>query len=404
MVYQTLFFVLFTTMFIQSGALLASWRLNPHEVGLRDWGAAQLIMALGAALAVVAIVLAGKRAGGEVPLAVLLLRDVGAVFGNTGWILAWQAVRRFYHKPAFSYWLVPGWALFTGVVMVPGTYLPGWRVGVIGVVIGICSAMIVWEIFRARQESRFVTWTAGLSMAAVTLAWLARAASSFADLERTSGAAAIDLACTYTGIVMSTVFTFSLILMTNQRIHQQLRDQAAEDPLTGALNRRAFFDASKPIMATLRREPVGLAVAVVDIDHFKTINDRYGHAVGDEVLARFSAVARATLRESDLFARYGGEEFVILMQHTDDQAAVLAVERLRGVWDRETISAGGDTLRVTFSAGIRHAAGPLDVSLDDLLKAADQALYGAKRRGRNRTVLSSEPLAAGAFSPLPGEA
>ncbi|WP_126456843.1 GGDEF domain-containing protein [Sulfuriflexus mobilis] len=389
-IYSTLLFIQFTTLMIQAIALLVSWRQNPREVGLRDWGIAQALMAIGSLLIAAAILLSDQASGAEPPLFVLLVRDAGVGMVNTGWFLAWMGIRHFYRRRAFSYGLLPVFAVIFIMILLPGAHLPGWRVAVTSLSIVSFSAMIIWELYRKKSEHYIVTHMAGMAMAFVTLGWLARGLSLVGDLQRASGSATVDLICAYSSIVMGMVFTFSLLLMTNQRILQRLRHQAAIDPLTGALNRRAFFEASRPLLAALRRDRVSLALAVVDIDHFKKVNDHYGHAVGDQVLRHFSRLTHDSLREGDLFARYGGEEFVILFQNSSPEQAEQAIDRLRETWSAQRTDASEATHNVKFSAGISYASGPAPVTLESMLKEADNALYAAKNTGRNCTVISQE--------------
>ncbi len=390
MVFETLFFVLFSTLLIQAAALFQSWRQNPEEVGLRDWGISEALMASASLLVVLGLWLTGDSTGADTPWLALLIRDIAAGAASSGWFLAWLSIRRFYHRPAFRYWLVPAYGAAFTLLMLPGSHFPGWRIVTVALSICIFAALVNWELNRTKKERNIVTHIAGAAMVFVIASWLTRALTVIEDLNRASGTSFIDQLCIYSSILMSMVVTYALILLTNQRIHQRLRNQASIDPLTGALNRRAFFEASKPLLGAVRRDTVNLAVGVVDIDHFKKINDNYGHGVGDQVLMQFSNLAPKVLREGDLFARYGGEEFVILLQNSSMEQATQAVDRLRKAWNNRDVNVGEERLSVTFSAGISHASGPAPVTLDELLKAADHALYQAKESGRNLTVTYQE--------------
>jgi diguanylate cyclase (GGDEF)-like protein len=123
-------------------------------------------------------------------------------------------------------------------------------------------------------------------------------------------------------------------------------------------------------------------VLIFDLDQFKTINDRYGHAIGDEALKLFAVTARKTLRASDLFARFGGEEFVVMLPGSLGEATA-AAERVRRAFERAAVSVAGCTLGATVSVGA--ASTPRDASVATLLTTADRALYRAKANGRNRT-------------------
>jgi diguanylate cyclase (GGDEF)-like protein/PAS domain S-box-containing protein len=176
---------------------------------------------------------------------------------------------------------------------------------------------------------------------------------------------------------------------SQQRIEKQndeLRHLANHDPLTGCLNRRAFFTALDPLFTQAQADGQALSCIMGDIDHFKLCNDRYGHAVGDRVIKAVAATIGQGLREADLLCRYGGEEFCVILPGVDlDQAAAVA-ERLREQIQAVSGSAVGGpaTLKVTSSFGVASIKGMLDPT--DLIQKADAALYAAKSHGRNRVV------------------
>ena len=157
---------------------------------------------------------------------------------------------------------------------------------------------------------------------------------------------------------------------------------AVTDPLTGIPNRRAFVDRAAAAIATSNRREIPLSAVFIDIDHFKGINDTFGHATGDFVLKEAAQRINGMKRTEDLFCRYGGEEFVLLLPFTTlDQAAVFA-ERVRSAIAARPFDHVGRVVPVTLSAGVAtYAAGS---TLDSLLQRADQAMYRAKQGGRNR--------------------
>ena len=168
------------------------------------------------------------------------------------------------------------------------------------------------------------------------------------------------------------------------RLIEELKHSADTDYLTGILNRRAFTAAGNQRLRRARESRLSLAVILFDIDHFKAVNDTYGHDAGDQVLIRIATVARTELRDGEILARYGGEEFVVMPGHCDLAAARIVAERLRRAIEAEPLTlAGGQVLRVTASFGVTASDNPLD-ALDALFQAADLALYRAKHNGRNR--------------------
>jgi diguanylate cyclase (GGDEF)-like protein/PAS domain S-box-containing protein len=170
-------------------------------------------------------------------------------------------------------------------------------------------------------------------------------------------------------------------------LEQQLLHLATTDPLTGALNRRAFEERAEQELQRARRQGSPLCLALLDLDHFKRINDQHGHPVGDEVLRRFSRLCQQQARRTDLFARYGGEEFIFLLPDTDADAARHLLERLRLALAALDIATPNGTLRVSVSIGLASIGANDD--LHRLQGVADAALYRAKRQGRNRVELAS---------------
>jgi diguanylate cyclase (GGDEF)-like protein len=172
--------------------------------------------------------------------------------------------------------------------------------------------------------------------------------------------------------------------LERQHLIQELRLRADTDYLTGILNRRAFTTAGSKRLRQAYESNEALPVLLFDIDHFKAVNDTYGHEAGDLVLKRVATLVRDQLRDGELVARYGGEEFVVMPAQCSPPQALQLAERLRQAIAAEPIElADGRALQVTASFGVASAGGPV-ASLDHLLHAADLALYSAKRKGRNR--------------------
>jgi len=171
----------------------------------------------------------------------------------------------------------------------------------------------------------------------------------------------------------------------NQELQQVLtREQlkARTDDLTGLNNRRHFFDLSKQLFAVAERYQTPLSVLMFDIDHFKRVNDRFGHQVGDAVLKRVAQIARKNTRDADVLARYGGEEFILTLPNTCAQEALAAAENIRERIAACREIADGEEVSVTISAGAA-ARLPDEDTLDRLIQRADEALYAAKSAGRN---------------------
>ena len=174
-----------------------------------------------------------------------------------------------------------------------------------------------------------------------------------------------------------------------EALQAALHEQAVRDFLTGLFNRRYLNEVLPSLLALARRSGEPLAVAIIDFDHFKSVNDRHGHAAGDMLLAEFGALVAARLRKSDVACRYGGEEFCLLLPNTDAITARRKLAVLQEEWRGRAFALESAVLSgCTFSAGIAdsHAA---PGSLDALLRAADAAGFEAKRRGRDRIVVAT---------------
>jgi diguanylate cyclase (GGDEF)-like protein/PAS domain S-box-containing protein len=179
-------------------------------------------------------------------------------------------------------------------------------------------------------------------------------------------------------------------LSATKRLQQELRLMASTDPLTGLLNRRRFLEQAESEFLRSQRYRHELAMVMLDIDHFKTINDTHGHFVGDQVLVALSRATANLLRATDILGRWGGEEFVILMPETPLAGAAILAERLRELLARLTVDTAAGTLHFTISAGVAARGGP-DAGITDIMHRADTALYAAKHHGRNRIqVLAAE--------------
>jgi diguanylate cyclase (GGDEF)-like protein len=176
------------------------------------------------------------------------------------------------------------------------------------------------------------------------------------------------------------------LIIERLRLQERISKEAMIDGLTGLYNRAAFFKRFKEILAFCGRKNDPVAVLMIDADHFKSINDHFGHQVGDRALRFIAEVIAKNLRESDVAGRYGGEEFSVVLPATGLDGARLVAERIRRLCETGTIYAGGQALKITVSIGLTalERVGVLDA--DDIIRQADEALYRAKNLGRNRTV------------------
>ena len=194
------------------------------------------------------------------------------------------------------------------------------------------------------------------------------------------------------GILVLPSLCIGLVMMAHDRLAQRLERLARFDDLTGALSRKAFLELAGARLRRPAQDGMREYVAVVDVDHFKSVNDRYGHAAGDEVLRHFASTVSAPLRRGDAFGRIGGEEFCLICAAAHAVDVTALVERLRQTVESTPCPVPGGALRYTFSAGIAGWDGR--ESLASLLARADSLLYAAKVGGRNRVEASALDEAA----------
>jgi diguanylate cyclase (GGDEF)-like protein len=201
-------------------------------------------------------------------------------------------------------------------------------------------------------------------------------------------------------VVSCSVLPLAFIWMMNARLLLHLNRQSMVDPLTELLNRRGLQAAAEVELARYARTGHELAIVILDLDFFKLLNDRYGHAAGDLVLCEFSVFLRSMIRETDVAGRIGGEEFVLILPGLGPISAFSTIERLRLAVADHSFQLGSRHTRITASFGIAVSGGRKDLSWETLQHEADLALYAAKRDGRNMARLYDASLAveSGALS------
>ncbi len=191
-------------------------------------------------------------------------------------------------------------------------------------------------------------------------------------------------------IVAVVLLGFGALILANEFITSELRHLAEVDPLTNVFNRRAFLTLLDKAISGAQRTRADLPVLVMDLDHFKSINDTWGHRAGDDVLRHFVMLAQRCLRKEDVMGRLGGEEFAIFLPNANPAGALTVAERLRALVESQPLAAGPQSIPLTVSVGVtlcvrRDTAGAA-------LQRADEAMYLAKERGRNRVELSEKTL------------
>lgn len=264
----------------------------------------------------------------------------------------------------------------------------GLRVMAFSLPVSALSILCAWSLLGRHPTKRNFgeQFTAGLFILQVVLAmgfglhaYLGgRSVNLFAsgDMQR------IALSLSEVGLAL---VTFGFVLMIVGKLTEELNRHATRDPLTGIYNRRAFLAEAHSEFARCRRRRADLALLILDLDHFKSVNDNYGHAAGDEVLRKLVEAVSPCLRDYDVFARWGGEEFVVLLPDTPHAKAVRVAERLRQALMETPAHHAEQIIHCTLSIGVANL-GEQDRSIEDLICRADHGLYAAKNAGRNQVV------------------
>jgi diguanylate cyclase (GGDEF)-like protein len=184
------------------------------------------------------------------------------------------------------------------------------------------------------------------------------------------------------------VFRFSVADESQELLLRQLYEASVTDALTGANNREHFDSQLRMEFSYARRHKTDLVLLLFDVDHFKRVNDTFGHPVGDEVLIEIARCVRRLVRNEDVFARYGGEEFALILRGIDITGGRAAGERLRAQVEKLRIASERGPVAVTISVGCSSLATTSDATTEALIQTADRRLYAAKNSGRNRVVAS----------------
>jgi diguanylate cyclase (GGDEF)-like protein len=213
------------------------------------------------------------------------------------------------------------------------------------------------------------------------------------DQESTNGTFLNDTAVTCAKLdngdylrIGETIFRFLAHGQLEAAYHEEVHRLIIYDGLTQIPNKRYFLEVLTRELGRAARYRRPLALAMIDIDHFKAVNDRYGHLGGDGVLRALAARVKPIIRKEDVFARYGGEEFALLLPETDKDGAAVLGERVRAAVEAHPFVVDGETIAITISVGLATAPGHPSLPAEDLIREADFRLYKAKGEGRNRVV------------------
>ena len=359
------------------GAMLLFFSRQEKIPALKWWGTAYLLGACSVAL----WTLVGNALGEMFSLA---LSAVG--FLACG--MVWNASRVFHGRKPNLPGLVLGAVAWVAAVMTVAPEASAMRMTIGAGIVAIYAALTATQLWSERRRAEQRRWPA-LAVPALH-GFVLMLPILLGDLLHPH-----DI---FAGSIWVTVFSVELVLyavgtvfvifmLVSERTVTAHKTAASMDPLTGMFNRRGFAEATSRVIEREANAGRPVTVMIFDIDHFKSINDRFGHPAGDEILKLFATVVINSLRITDLSGRVGGEEFAALLPCSLEEG-VIAAERVREAFERSGIVDETGPVDTTVSIGV--AGGPAGTELEVLLAAADTALYQAKRSGRNRVEAAEE--------------
>jgi diguanylate cyclase (GGDEF)-like protein len=378
---NTLFMVTIYVEVILGLLLLFAWAQNTAIHGVCWWGFAHLVRAA-------SVVLFGTY--GSAPD--LISIDLANVLLFTSFAITWTGARVFDGRPVEPVYLVTGAVLWLLICRLPVLAEAIQTRALIAA--GIVTAytwLTAYEFWRGRSEPLVSRWPAIFLLFAHGALFLLRTPLAvllpWAPSNKVFGSVWLTV-LSFEALLFTISIAFILLAMAKERTELRHRTAALVDPLTGIANRRSFLQDAGQLAKRYSGNPRPTAVLLVDLDHFKSVNDRFGHAVGDRVLEIFSETARKSVRSSDLLGRLGGEEFAAVLYDTSRDKAVAVAERIRESFASAAKEVNGRPVGATVSIGLAYCQ---EAALDvvEMLAQSDQALYFAKEHGRNRVEVAS---------------
>ncbi|AKJ32229.1 GGDEF domain-containing protein [Caldimonas brevitalea] len=378
---QTLFLSMWANVTLTSIALLIGVNWRQARSGIRAWHAAMWLQSLGWALLMGAYRIWPMQ---------LSTAGVGALLASHS--CAYLAAQAYLRQPAHRWWVYGLPAAATLLHWISFHHF-AVRIAVVNAALAAQMSWLAWLLLRPRvgHAGWRWRWLAGTALLASALLVFARtvlamwAPSEYPAFDSPHPLNVLGLVVANAGLMIATL---AFLLAHRDEAEQELERRANIDGLTGSLNRRVLLERGEQAWSLARRHGQRLAVLMLDIDHFKQINDQRGHPVGDHALVLFAQALQRGMRPSDLAGRYGGEEFCVVLPLSGLEAACAVDGRLRETLAADVSPALGFTL--DFSAGAAELQAD-DTSLAEVVARADRALYRAKEGGRGRLVLDGTP-------------
>ena len=322
----------------------------------------------------------------------LITIDLANALLFTSFAVTWTGARVFDGRPVEPVYLVTGAVLWLLVCRLPVLAdAVETRALIASGIITTYTWLTAYEFWRGRSEPLVSRWPAIFMLFAHGALFLLRtplaAMLPWSPSNHLLGSVWLTV-LSFEALLFTISIAFILLAMAKERTELRHRTAAMVDPLTGIANRRSFLQDAAQLAKRHTANPRPTAVLLIDLDHFKSINDRFGHALGDRALEIFAESARQSVRSSDLVGRLGGEEFAAVLVNTSQDKAMAVAERIRASFAQAALEVDSRPVGATVSIGLVHCQ---DAVLDvpELLAQADQALYFAKEHGRNRVEVAS---------------
>jgi diguanylate cyclase (GGDEF)-like protein len=316
----------------------------------------------------------------------------------------WSGARLFHGREVLPIWMFAGAMAWLTALTVPGFADSAMgRITLSSVAISVYTILTAIELWGGRKERLLSRWPA---IAVLVLQGIVFLSPIPIILFSASDENSVLFSAGWFGIfaletlLYAIATAFIILTMAKERSEQIHRAAATIDPLTEIFNRRALLDAGRRVLGRIAWDKQPVAVLMFDLDFFKKVNDRFGHAAGDRALQIFARTAGAKLRATDIIGRLGGEEFAAVLPATSLQAAKTAAERVRVAFEAAAKEIDGMPIGGSVSIGATATEDP-DCDIDALLAMADKALYAAKAEGRNRVVAYTPEMA---LAPMPEKA
>lgn len=380
---RTLIWVNIVVAFAISALTYSFWSSQPTIRGLRGWSVGMALCGLGW----LAVALRSTP-----PSPIMAIAPSALV--AAGFSVVWLSIRRFNDTGFSARRVLLPIVIFAAIFTLAwlGGATPQHRVIVVSSLVGVLALLSGWELHKADKAERLRgRWLTAMAFFVLGTTMVARAGLSLRSVlaapelhDPTRGLAL------FIGTICLVAITLGFLMMSNERLRDRYARLALTDELTELPNRRSFLEQGARLGQRARKSGMPASLLMMDLDHFSSVNERFGHAGGDQALIEFADLLRRTVRPADLLCRYGGEEFCALLIGASLEEAARVAERIRATVAAHVTHVRGQKLTITVSIGV---AAMSQKGLASTIQSADEALYEAKSQGRNKITVAAQDIA-----------